>query len=73
MRDYISTPKEMKDKLLQKYQHIPRKDIQAYLLLNEESGVNDLELLYEERHRRHILICELLELPVDSGLAGRDI
>jgi len=69
---YISSLEEMRSSLLKTYGKIPRGNLQARELLQNQAGVNDPSLPYEDRLQRHRDICSLLNLQEEGGLAGRD-
>ena len=67
------TVEEIRNRLLDHYGNIPKRDLNAYNWLSRESELNNPELSYEERFRRHQNICIILEISPEGGLAGRDV
>ncbi len=68
------TAEEIERKLINAYGEIPRGSLKAYAWLRSQTGLDDdPDLPYKERLERHKNICKILEVPLEGGLAGRDV
>jgi len=73
MAEYLSTIEEMRKALINAYGKIPKGSLEVHKWLISRAGVNDSDLEYEERYRRHERICKVLGFSIKGGIAGRDI
>lgn len=70
---YVETKEEMRTLLLERYGKIPEGDIEAYIWIRQQTGIEDKNLTYEQKTSRHKTLCQILGFSSEGGLAGRDI